>query len=248
MMIHERSKVIGLNRFALKHRAINHPYLTALAAGNLPQPRQAIADFAVQYQGYTSWFPKYLTCVMSKLESDQHRAYFQENLEEESGNLDEETIQQLEALGIQEAWVQGIPHPILFRRFQVALGIDARTQPLCTAAILWRKKFRMMLERATACEAIGAMGLGTESMVKYIYRPITTAIQKHTDLDREAYVFFELHSEVDDEHAELMMKVADDLAQDDPRNIQQIQRGMEQALELRAEFWDAMLIRARTVA
>ena len=84
-------------------------------------------------------------------------------------------------------------------------------------------------------------------MVKYIYRPITTAIQKHTDLDRKAYVFFELHSEVDDEHAELMMKVADDLAQDDPRNIQQIQRGMEQALDLRAEFWDAMLIRARTL-
>jgi pyrroloquinoline quinone (PQQ) biosynthesis protein C len=77
MMIHERSKVIGLNSFALQHRAINHPYLKALAAGCLPQPRQAIADFAVQYQGYTSWFPKYLSCVMSKLESEQHRAYFQ---------------------------------------------------------------------------------------------------------------------------------------------------------------------------
>ena len=241
MMIHEGCQLDALSTVALQHRAVNHPYLRALADGRLPNPRQAIVDFAVQYQGYASWFPKYLNCVMSKLENPQHRDFFQENLDEESGHLDPETIQELEALGIQESWVQGIPHPILFRRFQLALGIDARTEPLCPAAILWRRKFRVMLERATACEAIG---LGTESMVKYLYRPITTAIQRHTDLHRKEYVFFELHSEVDDEHAELMMKVADDLAQDDPRNLEQIMRGMKNALDLRAEFWDAMHHRA----
>ena len=245
MLIHQRKSMSTLQDHARQHRAINHPYLNALAAGDLPDPRQAIVDFAVQYQGYTSWFPKYLNCVMSKLDSEQHRAYFQENLDEESGHLDAETIRDLKAMGIEEEWVQGVPHPILFRRFQLAVGIDARLQPLFPGAIKWRKNFLAMLQQATAAEAIGAMGLGTESMVKYIYRPITEAIRKFTNLEQRDYVFFELHCEVDDEHAELMMRVADELANGDAEKIEQIQRGMESALELRASFWDQLYARAK---
>jgi pyrroloquinoline quinone (PQQ) biosynthesis protein C len=245
MLIHQRNEISTLETRARQHRGVNHPYLAALAAGDFPNPKQAIVDFAVQYQGYTSWFPKYLNCVMSKLESEQHRAYFQENLDEESGHLDAATIEDLGALGIQEFWVQGIPHPLLFRRFQLAVGIDARHEPLFPGAISWRKRFHQMLQQATAAEAIGAMGLGTESMVKYIYRPITEAIKKFTNVKQRDYVFFELHSEVDDEHAELMMRVADDLAQDDPKKMQEIERGMNAALELRAEFWDQLFNRAK---
>ena len=247
MLIHQPKNIDSLQNRARQHRAINHPYLKALAAGDLPDPRQAIVDFAVQYQGYTSWFPKYLNCVMSKLDSEQHRAYFQENLNEESGHLDAETIRDLKAMGIEEEWVQGVPHPILFRRFQFAVGIDARLQPLFPGAIRWRKNFLAMLQQATAAEAIGAMGLGTESMVKYIYRPITEAIRKFTKVSQRDYVFFELHSEVDDEHAELMMRVADELAHGDAEKIEEIQRGMESALDLRALFWDQLYARAKEV-
>ena len=72
----------------------------------------------------------------------------------------------------------------------------------------------------------------------------TTAIQDHTDLPRRDYVFFELHSEVDDDHAELMMRIADDLVDEAPSNLEQIRRGMIKALDLRATFWDAMYARA----
>lgn len=102
-----------------------------------------------------------------------------------------------------------------------------------------------MLQGATAAEAIGAMGLGTESMVKHIYRPITEAIKTFTEIRQQDYVFFELHSEVDDDHAELMMRVADDLTQDNPSCFDEIKRGMNAALELRAQFWDQLLNRAR---
>ena len=244
MIIHQIPRTLELSDIAYEHRAIRHPYLQALATGDLPDPQVALKDFAIQYQGYTSWFPKYLTCVMSKLQCDRHRGYFAENMNEEKGVLDTETVQQLENLGIAEAWVQGIPHPVLFRRFQKALGIDARLQPLCRAAINWRQDFRSMLQRCSASEAIGAMGLGTESIVKHIYRYITTAIQDHTDLQRKDYVFFELHAEVDDEHAELMSRVADDLAEEAPENLDEIRRGMIRALDLRATFWDAMHARA----
>ena len=245
MLTHQIQSIRSLQDEARQHRAINHPYLKALAAGDLPNPQQALIDFAVQYQGYTSWFPRYLNCVMSKLESEQHRAYFQENLDEEGGYLDEETLRALKAMGIEEEWVQGVPHPILFRRFQLAVGIEARLEPLFPGAIKWRKDFLLMLQQATPAEAIGAMGLGTESMVKYVYRPITEAIRRFTNLHQRDYVFFELHSEVDDEHAELMMRVADELAAGDPKIIKEIQRGMESALQLRARFWDQLYSRAK---
>ena len=246
MTILQLSRTLELTNVACEHPAIHHPYLQALASGDLPDPQAALEDFAIQYQGYTSWFPKYLNCVMSKLQCERHRGYFAENLNEEKGHLDEETIQQLEALGIAEAWVQGIPHPDLFRRFQSALGIDARLQPLCRATIDWRHNFRSMLHQCSASEAIGAMGLGTESIVKHIYRYITTAIQNHTNLPRKDCVFFELHSEVDEEHADLMLRVADDLAQEAPGNFEEIRRGMIKSLDLRATFWDAMHARAKS--
>ena len=245
MLIQQHADITTLASIARQHRGVNHPYLTALATGNLPNTGKAIFDFAVQYQGYTSWFPKYLNCVMSKLESEQHRSYFQENLDEESGHLDEVTLEDLNKLGIEKEWVQGVPHPILFRRFQLAVGIDARLAPLADCSIKWRKQFLNMLQGATAAEAIGAMGLGTESMVKHIYRPITKAIKTFTEISQRDYVFFELHSEVDDDHAELMMRVAEDLTHDDAGCFNEIKRGMNAALELRAQFWDQLLIRAR---
>jgi pyrroloquinoline quinone (PQQ) biosynthesis protein C len=101
-----------------------------------------------------------------------------------------------------------------------------------------------MLQSCSAAEAIGAMGLGTESIVKHIYRYITKAIQRHTSVDRKDYVFFELHSEVDEEHAELMLRVADDLVEQSPARIEEIQRGMTKALDLRAAFWESMYDRS----
>lgn len=244
MLIQQQNEISKLEHAARCHRGVNHPYLTALANGSLPDPHQAIVDFAVQYQGYTSWFPKYLHCVMNKLESPQHRSYFQENIDEEGGTLDTESLAELSKLGIAEDWVQGIPHPILFRRFQLAVGIEARVAPLSAAAIKWRKEFLAMLNQATPAEAIGALGLGTESMVKHIYRPITLAIKQYTNLSPRDYVFFELHSEVDDEHSELMMRVAEDLMNSHENAFCELQRGMNAALELRAEFWDQLLLRA----
>jgi pyrroloquinoline quinone (PQQ) biosynthesis protein C len=244
MSIVQLPKVRDLADIASAHQAVHHPYLQALARGDLPNPQAALVDFAIQYQGYTSWFPKYLHCVLPKLTCERHRGYFAENLAEEKGHLDAETIQQLEALGIPAAWVQGIPHPDLFRRFQASLGVHAGVHQLCPAALEWRHDFHSMLQSCSAAEAIGAMGLGTESIVKHIYRYITKAIQRHTSVDRKDYVFFELHSEVDEEHAELMLRVADDLVEQSPASIEQIQRGMIKALDLRAAFWESMYDRA----
>ena len=250
MIIRHSSPVTDLVDLALQHRAIHHPYLIAIAEGNLPDPRAALTDFAIQYQGYTSWFPRFLHSVMDKLSNTQHREFFEENLREEQGHLDSETIAQLQQMGIPESWVQEVPHPVLFRRFQTALGIQHQNQPLSDATLQWRNHFLQLIERGSAAAAIGAMGLATEAMVKHIYRYILRGIRQQTELARRDYVFFELHCEVDDEHADLMLRVANDLvlqdslADNDSHPIDDLRTGMLAALELRSRFWDALHARA----
>ena len=237
----------GLLEEALAHRAINHPYLEALEKGDFPDPQSAIKDFATQYLGYTSWFPRYLTASISRLDNHAHRMHLIENLSEESGFLEAEELSMLNEMGIAIAWVQGIPHPELFKRFQKALDIDHRKTTYCDEAIIWRELFLMTISQGSAEEAIGAMGLGTEAIVKYIYRKLINAIKNHTNLTLEQYVFFELHTEVDDEHGKILLKIAEEMMTSE-QAAKDIRKGMLKALSLRSMFWDALYARAMNPA
>jgi len=83
---------------ALSHRAINHPYLMALKNGEFKNMDAVLKDFALQYGAYSSWFPRYLTGVISKLEDPQHREHLLDNLAEESGHLHDDDIEAVEKL------------------------------------------------------------------------------------------------------------------------------------------------------
>lgn len=48
---------------SLDHRAVQHPYLQALANGSVPDLEWALRDFAKQYFGYSTHFTRYLTLV-----------------------------------------------------------------------------------------------------------------------------------------------------------------------------------------
>jgi pyrroloquinoline quinone (PQQ) biosynthesis protein C len=228
---------------AQRHRAVNHPYLLALENGSLNNPRLAIEDFSVQYSGYTSWFPRYLTAAISKISTPSHRNHLLNNLSEENGNIEPEEIELLKSLGIEEDWVQGIPHPKLFKRFQKSLGISENLK-LADETEIWRELFLNVIYGGSEPEVIGAIGIGTESVVKYIYKYITRGIQAHTDLNKYDYVFFELHSEIDDEHGKVMIQIAEDIIKKSPESLSQLRKGMLKALNLRAMFWDMMLERA----
>ena len=231
---------------ALSHPGVCHPYLTDLAEGNLPDLKWAIRDFAVQYPGYCAHFPRYLTMVISKLDSPAHRMTLMQNLIEESGMLDDEELKVLVEHGIDPEWVQGIPHPKLFERFQQAvdvLGSHGHTDDVLEV-VCWRESFYHLLSNGSPAEAVGAIGLGTENVVNKIYTPIIRAIERLGTLDRREYVFFELHCEVDEDHHEALLNIAREFAEL-PQNRIDLRKGMLKALGLRAIFWDWMHNRAR---
>jgi pyrroloquinoline quinone (PQQ) biosynthesis protein C len=231
---------------AENHRAVHHPYLKALASGGFKNMPLVLQDFAAQYGHYSAWFPRYLTGVISKLENAEHRRHLLDNLAEESGHLHEEDLVAIRELGIRDEWVQGIPHPQLFRRFQKAIGANPDAKPGIEVSI-WRESFLSLIQGNSAVSAVGAIGLGTESVVKLIYHPIIEAIKNYTTLSLEDYVFFPLHTEVDDEHGLILLNIAAELAAQSEENAWELRKGMLKALNLRAAYWDDMMLRVNSL-
>jgi pyrroloquinoline quinone (PQQ) biosynthesis protein C len=228
---------------AQAHRAVRHPYLHALSSGALPDPQRAMTDFARLYYGYSAHFPRYLTATISRLDDPAHRMALIENLTEESGHYGEDELAELEASGIRRDWIVGVPHPELFRRFRRALDLHGDEGLHDIESVCWREMFYAVIAHGSAAEAVGALGLGTETIVGSVYRHFVEALRR-LSLPPEATVFFPLHCDVDDAHQESLKRIAVDLARSDTGR-EELRRGMRKALALRAGFWDHLLERAR---
>jgi hypothetical protein len=101
-----------------------------------------------------------------------------------------------------------------------------------------------VISAGSAAEAVGALGLGTESIVSTLYRPFVQAIERHGGLRPCDTVFFPLHTAVDDHHQASLRRIAIDLAADE-RGRADLARGMHKALALRDSFWSWLHERAR---
>ncbi len=226
---------------ALAHRAVRHPFLMTLASGGFGARTNDVArEFARSYHGYSSLFPTYLSTVIDHLESAEHSALLGENLAEEKGRLDPAERDTIEALGIEIADVDGVPHPVLFEKYCDAVGVtaDVRSAPP-EFTVEWRSSFLGMLRSGSAAFGVGALGIATESIVAATYDKVLDGLRRVDGLDRRDMVFFELHCHVDDQHQADLLEIARDLAQE-PGGLADLERGMLASLELRATFWDAL--------
>lgn len=231
----------GLTRETLQHPSVHHPFLAAFARGGYADPAAVLRSYAWEYSGYSAWFPKYLQTVIDRLDRPEHRELLLHNLEEEKGQLGEDDRQALREVGIDPLPLIGVPHPVLFRRFCHAMGIDEQQLATPSAnAVRWRTRLMHFLDGASPAAAVGALGLGTEQIVRPIYEQLLAGIRRIPTLRREDYVFFELHCLVDDQHQKDLLEIAKDLATT-PDGLRDLRHGMLTALELRGEFWDGLV-------
>ena len=230
-----------LGEVALNHRATRHPYLEALGEGCLPSPTWALKDFARGYWTYSKAFPNYLRAVLDHLAEPEHRRALEDNLVEECGSYDEDSIRVLAEEGVEAEWVMGVSHPTLFQRFARSTGLPDRHAPL-SGAVTWRDSFLELVSRGPVEVSVGALGLGTEHIVSTVYQPLVRAAHD-AGIDARDSVFFLLHTKVDDDHGVALSAIARDLAST-AEGQSQLASGALQALELRARFWDYMLMRS----
>ena len=233
-----------LAQSALSHRAVCHPYLRAMAAGDLPDTRWALADFARHYYGYSAHFPRYLTALISRLESPAHRTALLANLTEESGQYAGKDLELLAEVGIQREWIVGVPHPELFQRFRAAIGVeDEAPSEEHIEVTCWREMFLNLLANGSPAEALGALGVGTENIVRHIYPAFVSALERDGTISARDTVFFPLHAIVDDHHQAALQELAADLSLTREARMD-LTRGMHKSLALRASFWSWLHERA----
>lgn len=235
----------GLKSEASQHEAVDHPYLRALAAGSLDDPRGALQDFARAYAGYNEWFPRFLEALESRLPEPLSTA-LDSNRAEEVGSYSESTLCELENAGLRREWVDGIPHPELYRRFQRSLGVDPGSLVAPGSPVArWREALLQILVSDHPAAAVGAIGLGTELVVARMYARVLEAVDRFGEIRPEGRSFLVLHSLVDDGHAASLIELAGRFARDD-EGQEALARGMRAALELRASFWDEMHAAAKS--
>ena len=163
---------------------------------------------------------------------------------EEAGQYDDEDLDLLAEMGIPAEWIVGVPHPLLFQRFRDALGRqETSDESEHIEVVCWRDMFLNTLGDGSPAEAVGALGLGTENIVRHLYVPFVRALEYAPDLSPRDAVFFPLHTAVDDRHQAALGNVAVDFATN-PEKRFDISCGMHKALALRAGFWSWLHERA----
>jgi hypothetical protein len=166
-----------------------------------------------------------------------------ENLTEESGVYGEEEYSELSRFGIRREWIDGIPHPALFERFSRAIGVKRTEGIESDQVVCWRELLLNVLSQGSPAEAVGALGIGTENIVRTIYMPFVKAIQQLGSLKPEDTVFFPLHTAVDEHHQAAIQAISTDFAGSEQGRAE-VRRGMLKALSLRSAFWDWLYERA----
>lgn len=224
-----------LEKIASESEAVNHRFLDF----DFKDPSHALKLFAFQYSWYSRNFVNYLKLLMQNLDDDEKKI-LEENIEEEMGLIDEEKLQEC---GIEPSLVKNIRHTELFRIFQKQIGVEMNLLDdeslFCNEVKNWTKEmFKICGKNAPL--GLGALSLGTEGIVKPIYKKILNAIKTHTNLKLEDYIFFPLHIYFDDDHAESLKKIAIKFAGSD-QGRQDLKTGMEEALRLRTQFFDALV-------
>jgi|MDTC01.1.fsa_nt_gb hypothetical protein len=233
--------VSRLKAAAFRHRAVRHPYLMALRSGSLPQHRRAVIDFAEQYSNYSSSFVPFLATLKPQLAQPEHRKIIAENLAEESGHYDEETLVELADAGIPSSDFNEVPHHELFVRFTKAVGAHPREPGFPVRQ--WQQSMLSLMAQPGGHEGVGALGLGTEFIVPTLYASIEQALRALPELSSYDTTFFALHGPVDERHQSELSAMAVELA-DSTNGRTRLARGMFEALELRACVWDWLHERA----
>ena len=226
--------VMSLMEECVEHPAVRHPYLVRLAGGHYPDHSFAVRDYAEQYGFYSAKFTQALRSVRDRLDSVEERQTIDQNLAEEEGDPEAKSLSDL-------------PHRELFRRFSVQVGAtESVGEPdnICLTVRIWTHLFLEKCASEPVEVGVGAIGLGTESIVPLIYPKLLEAVDRlDVPNPAEARTFFALHVGADEDHGNAFARIARSHAATDAGR-EALRFGAISSLNLRSAFYDVMDARA----
>ena len=186
--------VSRLDRATADRRLLDHPFYQAWAAGTLTL--DDLAFYSKQYWRQVEAFPSYLDGLDSRLPDGDARATIKANLADERDG----------------------DHAGLWLRFASAVGpsrseVESSVPEHETAECV--KTFELACKEAPLPFALGAL-YAYESQTPMVAKTKVAGLREHYSIDGDAVDYFELHGELDVDHAQgLASALADVIESED---------------------------------
>jgi pyrroloquinoline-quinone synthase len=171
----------AIDRIIEDRHLLRHRFYERWQKGKVSQ--EVLREYAKQYYAYESKLPDFLTATLTHLEDGPAKEAVAANLADESGMPE--------------------PHPELWLRFSSALGLsrdDVVSAQLTPRTINLVETYASLCERGPD-EALSAL-YAYEAQFSAIARTKGEGLREFYDVtDGDALKFFDIHAELDDEHA-----------------------------------------------
>jgi len=211
-------------QIAESHPLWRHPFVESCRAGQLTLPQ--VRTLGAQMYKFCHEFPSFLAMALAACPQEDARMVIGENLWEELGEGDPQRA-----------------HAALFRQFTRALGLGD-TQLLATPALPETQAlvdtYRNLSARYGVLGVLGALCYASEGIVGALYSHIQTGLRQAARFDRDALMFFEVHIDVDDGHADKLESILLPMLRA-PRDVSLVEDAIRTALDARCRFFDGVL-------
>ena len=215
------SQLAKLRILQTEHPFWKNALLTGFAQGAFS--RDDLKYIYSQYHHYSKNFTRFIAAVMANCESDLFRAQLSENLWEEGGGCEPDRR-----------------HAQIFRNFlRRTLGVEnpeaIEYEPYTRHFV---REYLVQSLRSAPMAGAAFLSLGTEGIVARMYEIMVTGMLK-AGVSNDELEFFHLHISCDDEHAVTLENMMASYA-DDPNWFDACVAAMNQALDLRTEFFESI--------
>lgn len=189
--------------------------------------RAELEDFLVQQFHYSRHFTRYLCALLANLANESDRTELTENLFEEMGLGDD----------------QQIPHSRIYRDMLTALALDPTKAPAFQETQDLAETMLKLCSNEDPVVGLGALCLGAEAIVPHLYTQIRAALIS-AGFPRDELVFFDIHIEGDDEHAETMKAIVQRELAKDPSALKRLNSAASLIVRRRVAFFDGISMRS----
>lgn len=212
------------DRVTQNHPLWNHELLVRCRTSQLTQAEVRV--LAVQMYKFCKEFSRILTTIFSACPDVNVQMVILENLYDEMGEGNAKRT-----------------HPELFRHFTRALDIDDRTleaTPANPETLNLIQTYMNLASEYGYLAALGAVCFASEGIVNSLYTQIQKGIVGAATLPRSALIFFDLHIDLDGDHARKMGELIMPRISSAEEAID-IHRAILEAMDARVEFFNGIM-------